>query len=219
MVQRRCMICSKPVASRGHASRSKRSNQQTSHNALQMHLWQLIDRRCSSSSRHCLHNRPILTPWSSNWHLKSWTLDWDKPFLTHPLWGPGFLQRIKFIGLKSRTKMATLSFEDPWNWAWGYYWQMSATLRAQAKDSLSQLESVCQGLGRCTRWWQGPSMIGLIAMRKEAVWGSRCYLCALGCGAARPDRASVRTVTFITLSLIKSFINNFINNFNKFILK
>ena len=29
VVQRRCMICSKSVASRGHASRSKRSNQQT----------------------------------------------------------------------------------------------------------------------------------------------------------------------------------------------
>ena len=36
--------------------------------------------------------------------------------------------------------------------------------RKRVVNLLDDLEN-CQRLGRCTEWWQGPSMIGLIAMR------------------------------------------------------
>ena len=45
--KRRCMICSKPVASRGHAS--ARINKR---GTIQIDLRQLIDRRCYSTLRH-----------------------------------------------------------------------------------------------------------------------------------------------------------------------
>ena len=50
----------------------------------------------------------------------------------------------------------------------------------QRKDSYQYVRD----WGRCTRWWQGPSMIGLIAMKDLAIWELRA-ICARQMAASR----------------------------------